>query len=30
MKIKSFSNPDLIVMKELTNEIINFISEKIK
>ena len=27
---KAYSNPDLIVMKELTNEIINFINEKIK
>ena len=27
---KAYSNPDLIVMTELTNEIINFISEKTK
>jgi esterase/lipase len=27
---KAYSNPDLIVMKELTDEIINFINEKIK
>jgi hypothetical protein len=26
---KAYSNPDLIVMMELTNEIINFINEKL-